>query len=147
MNRIMLSVSLILLVLVMACGAKEEPAPQPEPQAQVQQPAPEPEPEPEPTPEPEPEPEPEPVKVEKAFKSVPGDYTIQVASWDTEENAGKLAEFYNGKGYDARVESADLENGLWFRVRIGHYKSSGDAHKVAEEIAEKYKSDIWLVRL
>jgi len=86
-------------------------------------------------------------EAKKDFKSIPGDFTIQVASWATLEEAEKLAEFYNGKGYEARVENADVEGGRWYRVRIGHYKNSGDAHEVATQIAEKYKSDIWLVRL
>ena len=78
---------------------------------------------------------------------MPGDYTIQVASWATLEDAQQLAEFYDKKGYEARVENADIQSGRWYRVRIGHYKNSGDAHEVAEQIADKYKSDIWLVRL
>ena len=143
MNRIALVLCLSLLVAITSCGKKEQPAPPPpQPQAQVEKPAPPP-PKPEPKPEPAPAPEPE----KPAFKSIPGDFTIQVAAWETREDAQKLADFYNGKGYDARVEQADVKGGEWYRVRIGMYKNSGDAHEVAEQIAEKYKSDIWLIKL
>ncbi len=139
MRKLSLLICLALIYLTTGCGKKEPaPAPQPQEQAQVEQPA------PEPVPEPEPEPEPEP---QKEVVAIPGTFTVQVAAWETRTEAEKLAEFYNGKGYDSRVEEADLSSGRWYRVRIGTYDNSLKAREVAENIAEKYKSDIWIVKL
>jgi cell division protein FtsN len=143
MRKLSLLICLALIYLTTGCGKKEPaPAPQPQEQAQVEQPAPEPVPEPEPEPEPEPKPEPQ-----KEIVAIPGTFTVQVAAWETRTEAEKLAGFYNGKGYDSRVEEADLSSGRWYRVRIGTYDNSVKAGKVADEIAEKYKSDIWIVKL
>jgi cell division septation protein DedD len=76
-----------------------------------------------------------------------GSYAIQVAAWDTRESAEQLAQFFQSRGYEARVENADLESGRWYRVRLGNYASYGEAEKAAGEIQEKYKSNTWLVRL
>ena len=144
MKKLSLVLCLSVLYLVAGCGKKEEP-PAPAPQPQVQAPVVKPDTTPKvvtPAPAPEPKPEPTPT-----FKSVPGNFTVQVAAWETRENAEKLADFYNRKGYEARVEDADIASGRWYRVRIGSYDNSGDAHEVAEQIREKYKSDIWLVKL
>ena len=141
MRKLSLLICLALIYLTTGCGKKEPaPAPQPQEQAQVEQPAPEPVPEPEPEPEPKPEPE-------KKVVAIAGTFTVQVAAWETRTEAEKLAGFYNGKGYDSRVEEADLSSGRWYRVRIGTYDNSVKAGKVADEIAEKYKSDIWIVKL
>jgi len=133
-----------VMILTIACGKKEPvPAPvqqAPEPVAQVQ-------PEPAPEPEPEPEPEPAPKPVVKTVSLPPGTYTIQVAAWETYEDAQNLADFYERKGYDSQVEEADLPSGRWYRVRIGKYDNPSDAKDVADTIAESYNSDIWLVRL
>ena len=141
MKKLSLLICLALLCLATGCG-KKEPAPAPQPQ--VAQPAPEPAPAPEPEPAPAPEPKPEP---QMKVVAIPGTFTVQVAAWETKTEADKLASFYNGKGYDARVEQADLGAGRWYRVRIGTYDNSLKAREVAENIAEKYKSDIWIVKL
>ena len=76
-----------------------------------------------------------------------GPYTIQVAAWETRESAEQLAKFFQSRGYEARVENADLESGRWYRVRLGNYASYGEAEQAAGEIQEKYKSGTWLVKL
>ncbi len=91
-----------------------------------------------------------PVKVKKSTprSGMPaGAYTIQVAAWETRESAQKLADFYSRNGFEARVENADLENGRWYRVRVGNYPNYTEAESAAEKIREKFKSDIWLVKL
>ncbi|MCE5270957.1 SPOR domain-containing protein [bacterium] len=92
----------------------------------------------------------QPVKVKKAVSRTgmpAGPYTIQVAAWETRESAEKLAAFYSRNGFEARVENADLNNGRWYRVRVGNYPSYAEAETAAAEIREKYKSDVWLVKL
>ncbi|HUU29775.1 MAG TPA: SPOR domain-containing protein [archaeon] len=143
MRKLALIFSLILLFAFWGCGKKEPaPAPTPPPQPEQQVKA-------EPTPEPavvKEEVKPTPV-VKKKVAYPPGTYTIQVAAWETREDANKLASFYERKGYQARVEDADLESGRWYRVRIGRYDGYNSARDVADTIVEKYKSDVWLVRL
>jgi len=149
MRTLSLPLCLVVVFALTGCGKKEPPPP---PQPQVEKPAPKPEPaapavvedttEKEAAPEPAPEPEPE----AKATYP-PGTYTIQVAAWERREDAENLASFYESKGYEARVEEADLSSGKWFRVRIGSYDSYQAAREVADTIQEKYKSDIWLVKL
>lgn len=75
-----------------------------------------------------------------------GPYAIQVAAWETRESAEQLAQFFQSRGYEARVENADLESGRWYRVRLGNYASYGEAEQAAGEIQEKYKSSTWLVK-
>jgi cell division protein FtsN len=118
-------------------GCKKEPAPAP--QAKVEEAKPQ-----EPAPQVEEKPA---VKVEKKVAALPGTYTIQVASWETREDAQKLASFFENKGFQARVEEADVTSGRWYRVRIGKYDNYESAKEAADQIAEKYKSNIWLVRL
>ncbi|OGF99824.1 MAG: hypothetical protein A3F83_06015 [Candidatus Glassbacteria bacterium RIFCSPLOWO2_12_FULL_58_11] len=137
MKKLSLLVCLFLVYTLGGCGKKE---PAPAPQAQVQAPVEKPAPPPEAAPAPVMEQKPAPV-------AMPGTFTVQVAAWETKENAEKLAAFYNGKGYEARVEQAEVDSDQWFRVRIGSYDNSAKARDVADEIAEKYKSSTWLVKL
>ena len=139
MKKLSLLVCLTLVYALSGCGKKE-----PAPQAQVQAPVEKPAPPPEVAPAPVVEQKPAPVK---QMVSRPGTYTVQVAAWETKENAEKLAAFYNDKGYEARVEQAEVGSDQWFRVRIGTYDNSAKAQAVADEIAEKYKSNIWLIKL
>lgn len=130
---------IVALLAGVACGKKETP---PTPASQVQAPAPA---QPDTTQMvKETAPKPGPVKVVELPK---GSFTIQVAAWGTREDAEKLASFYKNKGYDSRMEVAQLPSGTWYRVRIGVYNSYRDALKVAEVIQDKYKSDVWLVKL
>lgn len=77
----------------------------------------------------------------------PGPYTIQVAAWETRSDAQKLADFYRGKGYDSRVEEADVKGGRWYRVRISKFDNFSQAQETALKIQQQYKSEIWLVKL
>src|SRR3990170_4017715 len=98
MKKLSLLVCLFLVYTLGGCGKKE---PAPAPQAQVQAPVEKPAPPPEAAPAPVMEQKPAPV-------AMPGTFTVQVAAWETKENAEKLAAFYNGKGYEARVEQAEV---------------------------------------
>lgn len=83
-----------------------------------------------------------------AASDPPGSYTVQVAAWATREEAEQLAQFYRQRGFeDVRMENADLQSGRWYRVRIGRYDSYQSARETADQLKEKYHSEIWMVRL
>jgi len=72
---------------------------------------------------------------ERALLSVPGLYTIQVASFSEREGADALARKLRQKGYDAYVTTAELsEKGRWFRVRVGHFSTALEAKNAAEAL-------------
>ena len=156
MIRNLLSIAFIGVIILTACGKKEEPpmqAPAPQPvqeQPQVKE-----------------EPKttvdtvkkemetPKPVMKKKSsgmsLADLPqsmdsGKYTVQVASWSTKEEAETLADFYSGKGFEPRVELATVKSSRWYRVRLGWYGSRDDAQTVADYVADRYKSDIWVVK-
>jgi cell division protein FtsN len=83
----------------------------------------------------------------KAGKMPPGPYTIQVAAWASKKDAEELAAFYKNKGYEARIEEADLSSARWFRVRIGMYEDYRSARDTANKIEKEYNSRIWLIKL
>jgi cell division septation protein DedD len=61
-----------------------------------------------------------------------GDYTIQVSSFRSVDQAGELKGRLSKKGYAAYVQSVDLsDKGTWHRVRVGNYHDKEGAERVA----------------
>lgn len=61
-----------------------------------------------------------------------GDYTIQVSSFRSVDQASELKGRLSKKGYAAYVQSVDLsDKGTWHRVRIGNYRDKEGAERVA----------------
>lgn len=82
-----------------------------------------------------PTPSPEPVAPAAAEG---GSFVVQVASFRTSEDAGKLAKRLQGYQLTAYVEKADLgEKGVWHRVLSGPYANRENADKAAELLREK----------
>jgi cell division septation protein DedD len=70
--------------------------------------------------------------VARAFLSQGGDFTIQVSSFRSMEQASELKGRLSKKGYAAYVQSVDLsDKGTWHRVRIGNYRDKEGAERVA----------------
>ena len=64
-----------------------------------------------------------------------GDYTIQVSSFRSMEQASELKGRLNKKGYAAYVQSVDLsDKGMWHRVRVGNYRDKEGAERVASDL-------------
>lgn len=64
-----------------------------------------------------------------------GDYTIQVSSFRSLDQASELKGRLSRKGYAAYVQSVDLqERGTWHRVRIGAYRDKDGAERVASDL-------------
>ena len=85
---------------------------------------------------------PEPTKMTKAatapVASSDGAFVLQVASFRTWEDAGKLATRLKKYKMTTYVESADLgEKGVWYRVLAGPYDSRESADQAAGLMKEK----------
>ena len=70
------------------------------------------------------------VAVDTVPKSSLGEYTIQVAAYDTKAQADRLATRLRGAGYEARVVGTKKP----FRVRVGHYPTHPAADAVSKKI-------------
>jgi cell division septation protein DedD len=67
-----------------------------------------------------------------------GDYTVQVGSSRSLEQATELKGRLSKKGYVAYVQSVDLsDKGTWHRVRVGNYRDKEGAERVASDIRSR----------
>jgi cell division septation protein DedD len=67
-----------------------------------------------------------------------GDYTIQVGSSRSFEQATELKTRLSKKGYTAYVQSVELsEKGTWHRVRVGNYRDKDGAERVASDLRSR----------
>ncbi len=78
--------------------------------------------------------------------STDGAFVVQIASFRTREDAGKLAHRLKSHKLATFIESADLgEKGVWHRVLAGPYKSRKNADQAAAFLKEKERLSV-LVR-
>ena len=67
-----------------------------------------------------------------------GDYTVQVGSSRSLEQATELKGRLSKKGYVVYVQTVDLnDKGTWHRVRIGNYRDKEGAERVASDIRSR----------
>lgn len=81
-------------------------------------------------------------KVEKPAPALPasgtGRYTIQVASSQNRAEAKSLVKKLQASKYDAYMMEADLgSKGIWYRVRVGRYKTRDMATKALKIIQKR----------
>ncbi|MDY6855365.1 MAG: SPOR domain-containing protein [Thermodesulfobacteriota bacterium] len=75
-------------------------------------------------------------------------YTIQVGSFQRIEQAKKLAEKLDRKGYPAYIVSTNIPmQGMWHRVRVGHFETMNEAKRsrVALEMQERLPTYITFI--
>jgi cell division septation protein DedD len=78
---------------------------------------------------------PKPPTTTRVSLSQGGDYTIQVSSFRSLEQASELKGRLHRKGYAAYVQSVDLsDKGMWHRVRVGNYRDKEGAERVASDL-------------
>jgi cell division septation protein DedD len=81
---------------------------------------------------------PKPPPTTRVALSQGGDYTIQVGSSRSLEQASELKGRLSKKGYAAYVQSVDLSTkGTWHRVRIGSYRDREGAERVANDLRSR----------
>jgi cell division septation protein DedD len=85
------------------------------------------------------EPEPRrPVTTADPRPKTPGDYTIQVGSSRSLEQATELKGRLSKKGYVVYVQTVDLsDKATWHRVRVGNYRDKEGAERVASDIRNR----------
>jgi DedD protein len=97
-----------------------------------------------------PEPAPAPAKASKAARNaatpaIPkGSYVIQVFSSPDQAQAERIRGKLAGGGQKAYLSPIDRGGRTMYRVRIGPFKSRGDAQVVADKVRKGYKLDTWV---
>jgi cell division protein FtsN len=67
-----------------------------------------------------------------------GEYTVQVSSFRSLDQASDLKGRLSKRGYSAYVQSVDLsDKGTWHRVRVGNYRDKDGAERVASDIRSR----------
>ena len=60
---------------------------------------------------------------------------MQVAAFKNEKDANNLVKKLKGKGYDAYRTLTKIEGrGIWFRVRVGKYRSRTEARSTESKL-------------
>ncbi len=88
-----------------------------------------------------------PVPVESQ-RSVPdgSKYTLQVAAFRQEAQAQRLQRWMRERGYQMRIEEADVpESGRWYRVRYGAYDTYDAVRIMAEDLRQRFEFYCWIV--
>jgi DedD protein len=81
---------------------------------------------------------PKPPAAARASLSQSGDYTIQVSSFQSMDQANELKGRLSKRGYAAYVQSVDLsDKGTWHRVRVGNYRDKDGAERVASDLRSR----------
>jgi cell division septation protein DedD len=76
-----------------------------------------------------------------------GSVMLQVASYKDQLNARKLLQDLSSEGYAGTVVRAELgERGVWFRVRVGPYKSVKESEAVLKKLREERKLKGYIVK-
>jgi len=72
-------------------------------------------------------------------------YALQVAAWRSRKPAEKMADLLKNNQFQAYVERADIPDlGIYYRVRIGPFKTVHEAKAVGELLKGKYIVDYWV---
>ncbi len=75
-------------------------------------------------------------------KAPKGKFTIQVASFPSAEEASTGVSKWKGRGYSAYMTVGEIPNkGVWYRVRIGGFKTQPEAKKFLEKLKRKEKTN------
>ena len=65
------------------------------------------------------------------------DFTVQVGSFEVEENAQRLKEKLNQKYKDAHIITYETNDKIYYRVRVGSTKDILEAERLAEKLSEE----------
>jgi hypothetical protein len=75
-----------------------------------------------------------------------GDFTVQVSSWMSRSKADEEAAKLTSSGYTAFVEEASVGGEVWYRVRVGHYATEGEAKEAASQLQQMMEGTIWVAK-
>ena len=90
-----------------------------------------------------------PVKLEVLSGGDPlsGFFTVQVGAFKDRDNADRLRDRLNGEYAPVFIQQVDLENGMFYRVRVGKISGEPRAQKLSDELREKEGFKPMVVRL
>jgi septal ring-binding cell division protein DamX len=75
-----------------------------------------------------------------------GKFTVQVASFSTEDDAKKRAEELKGRGYSAFYLPATVTGRTWYRVSVGQFATENEAKSYRSDFMQKAKIDSAIIQ-
>ncbi len=75
-----------------------------------------------------------------------GKFTVQVASFSSEDDAKKRAEDLKNKGYSAFYLPAKVNGQSWFRVSVGQFPTENEAKSYRTEFMQKSKIESAIIQ-
>ena len=75
-----------------------------------------------------------------------GKFTVQVASFSSEDDAKKRAEDLKNKGYSAFYLPAKVNGQNWFRVSVGQFPTENEAKSYRSEFMQKSKIESAIIQ-
>lgn len=75
-----------------------------------------------------------------------GKFTLQVAAFNSEDEAKKRAEDLKTKGYSAFYVPANVKGKTWYRVSVGLFATEKEAKDYREEFANKSKIESTIIQ-
>jgi cell division septation protein DedD len=89
----------------------------------------------------------EPARLETPQPGESSVYTLQVASFETREEAQAFASDLRGRGHNVfLVRTSTPERGTWFRVRVGPFSSRGEATRYQARFERQERLPTFLVQ-
>jgi cell division septation protein DedD len=73
-------------------------------------------------------------------------YTVQIASCESEDYARHLVQVYTKRGYEPFVATITYNNLLYYRVRVGNFKSVAEAKVLRDELTDRFSVKAWVDR-
>ncbi|MES3038775.1 MAG: SPOR domain-containing protein [Bdellovibrionota bacterium] len=75
-----------------------------------------------------------------------GKFTVQLASFNSEEEARKKAQELKGRGFSAFYVPAEISGKTWFRVSVGLFSTEKEAKDYRQELMDKGEAKSALVQ-
>ena len=76
-----------------------------------------------------------------------GPFTLQVASFQDEQEARRTSASLRGQGFHTFIVAADVQGrGMWFRVRIGPYRTQGEVDRARRDYEERTRQPAIVVK-
>ena len=75
--------------------------------------------------------------LEQATREFSSVWSVQVDAFTQQEYAHSLVKKLKNKGYDAFVDSNNINEFIYYRVRVGHLATQDEAKRLLKELQEK----------
>ena len=76
-----------------------------------------------------------------------GAFSVQVASWRSQQKAQQQANMWKERGFDQAyvVEHGTESTGdIWYRVRLGRLQNRAEAQKLIDNVQQEYQAQAWI---